>query len=170
MSLLSTPLPNGRSMPLNDDTRLGLLIKFLYNDKYFSTKLLLPMHPPPRTARFLLFVYLCGQFSTRKRVGSGNRKLSSLGNTFQNVVLKTKNSYKYCRVPQWMSPRRNWDSPPPPLQTGEGGQTCLRVRGWGSPNSEDRRKSLALCLLCDNYHSRILYCTCCTMYSLLSSK
>jgi hypothetical protein len=23
------------------------------------------------------------------------------------------------------------------------------VRGWGSPNSDDWRKSLALCLLCD---------------------
>jgi hypothetical protein len=23
------------------------------------------------------------------------------------------------------------------------------VRGWGSPNSDDLRKSLALCLLCD---------------------
>jgi hypothetical protein len=26
--------------------------------------------------------------------------------------------------------------------------TRLRVRGWGSPNSDERRKSLALCLLC----------------------
>jgi hypothetical protein len=26
--------------------------------------------------------------------------------------------------------------------------TRLRVRGWGSPNSDDWRKSLALCLLC----------------------
>jgi hypothetical protein len=29
-----------------------------------------------------------------------------------------------------------------------GESTRLRVRGWGSPNSDDRRKSLALCLLC----------------------
>jgi hypothetical protein len=29
-----------------------------------------------------------------------------------------------------------------------GGGTRLRVRGWGSPNSDDRGKSLALCLLC----------------------
>ncbi len=56
-----------------------------------------------------------------------------------------------------MSPRRNWDSPNPSLaskcapspRTGRGGHTRLRVRGWGSPNSDDSRKSLALCLLCD---------------------
>jgi hypothetical protein len=30
-----------------------------------------------------------------------------------------------------------------------GGHTCLRLRGWESPNSDDRRKGLALCLLCD---------------------
>ncbi len=57
-----------------------------------------------------------------------------------------------------MSPRRNWDSPNPSLageyaprspQNREGGHTRLRVRGWGSPNSDDWRKSLALCLLCD---------------------
>ncbi len=57
-----------------------------------------------------------------------------------------------------MSPRRNWDSPnpslasecaPPPQNRGWGGHThSLRVRGWGSHNSDDWRKSLALCLLC----------------------
>jgi hypothetical protein len=30
-----------------------------------------------------------------------------------------------------------------------GGHTGLRVRGWGSPDSDDWRNSLALCLLCD---------------------
>jgi hypothetical protein len=53
-----------------------------------------------------------------------------------------------------MSPRQNWDSlnpslasvwSPPPRTGGGGG---IRVRGWGSPNSEDWRKSFALCLLC----------------------
>jgi hypothetical protein len=39
-------------------------------------------------------------------------------------------------------------SVPLPPETG-GGQTRLQVRGWGSPNSDDWRKSLALCLLCD---------------------
>ncbi len=37
----------------------------------------------------------------------------------------------------------------PPPRTGRGGgHTRLRVRGWGCPNSDDLRKSLALCLLC----------------------
>jgi hypothetical protein len=36
----------------------------------------------------------------------------------------------------------------PPSRTGRG-HTRLRVRGWGSPNSDDWRKSLALCLLRD---------------------
>jgi hypothetical protein len=58
---------------------------------------------------------------------------------------------------QRMSPRWNWDSLPPPLSPASvplppepkgPGQTRLRVRGWGSPNSNDWRKSLALCLLC----------------------
>ncbi len=56
-----------------------------------------------------------------------------------------------------MSPRQNWDSPtpylasecaPPPGPKGGGGHTRLRAMGWGSPNSDDWRKSLALCLLC----------------------
>ncbi len=37
--------------------------------------------------------------------------------------------------------------PLPPEPKG-GGHTRVRVRGWGSPNSNDWRKSLALCLLC----------------------
>ncbi len=57
-----------------------------------------------------------------------------------------------------MSTRRNWDSPNPspasecalpPDQMVVEGHTRLRLRGWGSSNSDDWRKSLALCLLCD---------------------
>jgi hypothetical protein len=61
-----------------------------------------------------------------------------------------------------MHPRRNWDSPSlvsefslPPEQGWWAGCTfCtlhnhLRVRGWGNPNSDDWRKRLALCLLCE---------------------
>jgi hypothetical protein len=36
----------------------------------------------------------------------------------------------------------------PSPQNRGGGHTRLRVRGWGSPNYDDWRKSLALCLLC----------------------
>ncbi len=43
-------------------------------------------------------------------------------------------------------------TPHPPLPSEPkvrgGGHTRLRVRGWGSHNSDDWRKSLALCLLC----------------------
>jgi hypothetical protein len=35
-----------------------------------------------------------------------------------------------------------------PFPQNRGGAHLLRVRGWGSPNSDDWRKSLALCLLC----------------------
>jgi hypothetical protein len=53
-----------------------------------------------------------------------------------------------------MSPRRNWESPnpslasecAPPPRTG-GGHIRLWVRGWGSPNSDDWKKSLALSVL-----------------------
>jgi hypothetical protein len=56
-----------------------------------------------------------------------------------------QSTYIY-RVPQCMSPRRNWDSPTPslvsecasPPETKGGGEhTRLQVRGWGSPNSDD---------------------------------
>jgi hypothetical protein len=53
-----------------------------------------------------------------------------------------------------MSPRRNWDSPNPSLASecaGGRGHTRLLVRCWGSPNSDDLRKSVALCLLCGLY-------------------
>ncbi len=66
-----------------------------------------------------------------------------------------------------MSPRRNWDSPtlslasecaPPPGSKG-GGDTRLRMRGWGSPNSSEWSKSLALCLLLGENHHSIWLCT-----------
>jgi hypothetical protein len=39
-----------------------------------------------------------------------------------------------------------------PGTKGEGGNTRLRVRGWGGgANSDDWRDSLAHCLLCDEY-------------------
>ncbi len=53
-----------------------------------------------------------------------------------------------------MSPRRKWYSPNPSLASEcappprAGGRGAHSVRGWGSPNSDDWRKSLAFCLLC----------------------
>ncbi len=45
-------------------------------------------------------------------------------------------------------------------QRGGGRQTRLRARGWGTPNSDDWRKSLALCLLsaCFSLLFSLLYC------------
>jgi hypothetical protein len=48
--------------------------------------------------------------------------------------------------------------PLPPVQRG-GGHARLRVGGWGSPNSDDWRKSLALCLLCDVIRNYRQVCT-----------
>ncbi len=62
------------------------------------------------------------------------------------------------RVPQCMSPRRNWDSPtpsrvsecaPPPVTKG-GAPRHTRLRGRGRPNYDDWRKSIALCVLCES--------------------
>jgi hypothetical protein len=54
------------------------------------------------------------------------------------------------RGPHCMSPRRIWDSPnplfrqrvcPSPPRTKGEEHTRMRVRGWGSPNSDDLRKA-----------------------------
>jgi hypothetical protein len=60
------------------------------------------------------------------------------------------------KVPQCLSPRWNWDPPHPlsrkrvcsPFRNQRGVNTRLRGREWGSPNSDDWRESLVLCLLC----------------------
>ncbi len=75
--------------------------------------------------------------------------------------LKEEGTYKVCTVyiknttvyvpssklglSQPLSRQRVW---PSPQNRGEG-HIRMRVRGWGSPNSDDLRKSLALCLLCE---------------------
>jgi hypothetical protein len=50
------------------------------------------------------------------------------------------------RVPQCMSPRPNRD--PPTSSPKRGGAHSPGGEGVGGPNSDDWRKSLALCLLC----------------------
>ncbi len=64
------------------------------------------------------------------------------------IVISKKNVYNIHREPQCKYPRRNWDSPNPSLASVPlppaprgGGKTSLRMRGWGSPNSDDRRKA-----------------------------
>ncbi len=74
------------------------------------------------------------------------------------IVFKDFNKGTYIsRVPQCLSPRPNWDPPPPlppasvsPLESGGETLAC----GWGGgggPNSDDWRKSLAPCLLCAHW-------------------
>jgi hypothetical protein len=79
-------------------------------------------------------------------------ELSSMLMYFLSLIvlrLVPQSTYLY-RVPQCMSPRRNGDSPSLPLsrqrvcpspryQRGRG-RTRLRVRDWGSPNSDDWKK------------------------------
>jgi hypothetical protein len=43
-----------------------------------------------------------------------------------------------------------------PLNQKGGGHTRLWVRGWGSPNLDNLRKSLALCLLCDVHRTYVV--------------
>jgi hypothetical protein len=55
-----------------------------------------------------------------------------------------------------LSPKRVCFSPEP--KGGGGGlHTRLRVRRWGSPISDDWRKSLALCLLCGPFSNLLIY-------------
>ncbi len=75
-----------------------------------------------------------------------------LGWVYTTNYINTKSTTVYV-------PRRNWDYPnpsiasecAPPPQPGGGGHIRLRMRGWGSPNPDDWRKSLTLCLLCGTY-------------------
>ncbi len=61
---------------------------------------------------------------------------------------------------QCLSPRPNWAPPPPLLQASVTVRSVplLRVRGWGGggPDSDDLRKSLALCLLCALFHTVVI--------------
>ncbi len=77
-----------------------------------------------------------------------------------NCALQSQSTYKP-RIPQCLSPRRNWNLgtpdpfsrkrvwPSPQNQRG-GGAHRPAGEGVGSPISDDWRKSLAICLLCDN--------------------
>jgi hypothetical protein len=61
-------------------------------------------------------------------------------------------------LPHLLSRKRVCPSPRN-QKVGEG-HTRLQVRGWGSPNSDDWRKSLAFCLLCAvtlQYHQKLVY-------------
>ncbi len=51
-------------------------------------------------------------------------------------------------LPPTPLPQASVPSPSGPKGVGGGGQTRLRLKGWGSPNFDDWRKGLALCQLC----------------------
>jgi hypothetical protein len=71
------------------------------------------------------------------------------------VKHKVPQSTYESREPQCLSTRPNWDPRPPPPSNRKQvctptpepkqGDTRLRARGWGGPNSDDWRKGLALC-------------------------
>jgi hypothetical protein len=69
----------------------------------------------------------------------------------------------YIRVPQCLSPRPNWD-PPPPLpqesvsprdQRGGHHSPAGEEVGGGGPKLDDWRKSLALCLICGESYTDV---------------
>ncbi len=71
-----------------------------------------------------------------------------------NIAIRAQSTY-IPRIPQCLSPHWHWNPPPlsckrvcPLPQPKGGGHVRLQVRGWGSPDSDDWRKSLALCLPC----------------------
>ncbi len=55
-------------------------------------------------------------------------------------------------TPPPLQPQASVPSPP---DQWVGGHTRLRLKGWGSPNSDDWRKSLALCLLCGYIYTSV---------------
>ncbi len=69
---------------------------------------------------------------------------------FQGVPKLTQShKVQYTHSIWIMSPRRNWDSPAPspvseraPRNQRGGGQTGLRLSGWGSPSSDDRNRCI----------------------------
>ncbi len=86
-------------------------------------------------------------------------KLHALNDLWSiNIYNDLSSKYIYIKSTTVYVPRRNGLglSQPHPHQrvcpstseTGGGGHTRLRARGWGSHNSDDWRKGLALCLLC----------------------
>ncbi len=98
--------------------------------------------------------------------GSIDHELSFGDTSFsasKSTVYTTKCTYIY-RVPQCMSPRRNWDSPTPSLASecapspgtkGGGGAHFPAGEGFGESQFRRLEKSLAFCLLCGLYGKEI---------------
>ncbi len=70
---------------------------------------------------------------------------SKRGTVKKYIYIKSATLYVELELSQPLSRQRVC---PPPQTKGWEGHTRLRVRGWGSPNSDYLRKRLALCLIC----------------------
>jgi hypothetical protein len=71
-----------------------------------------------------------------------------MSSLYLNLAGNLQSTYIYKEYTTVYVPSSELGVCPPPPEPGGGGHTSLRVRGWGSPSSDDVRKSLALCLLC----------------------
>jgi hypothetical protein len=78
-----------------------------------------------------------------------NRK--GRGDSTKYVYIKSTTVYVPSSKLVWPLSRKRV-CPPSPRTKGWGAHS-MRLSGWGSPNSDDWRKSLALCLLCDVTHA-----------------
>ncbi len=85
------------------------------------------------------------------RVHILNRSFLMLGDdsTVDHKVHLYLEYHSVCPLVEIGTPHHHYrcECAPPPGTKWGWGHTWLRVRGWGSPNSNDCRKSLALCLL-----------------------
>ncbi len=114
---------------------------------------------------FLLFILCLNLFNYSKLVAITRLWTSQLSVPLLESSIRTSSAvewlihkvHKIHRIPQCMSPRRNWEAPTAthlsrkrvcPSHGTKMGHIFLRVKGWGSTNSNDWRKGLALCLLC----------------------
>ncbi len=105
-------------------------------------------------------VAFCSNCSTRRQTQAG----CYLSFPYLTKYLYIKITTVYVpssdlELPQPLSRKRVCPEPSPPDQRGGGGTVNrLQLKGWGSPNSDDWRKSLALCLLCAlSYYVSLCY-------------
>ncbi len=111
---------------------------------YFCCRLTWVQHPPPGhcsslTLLSLTLSSLCvsGRAFTFRLTEEGTKYI---------YIKSTTVSVPSSELGLSHSLSRQRVCPSPLNQTG--GHTRLRLRGWGIPNSDDWRKTLALCLLC----------------------
>ncbi len=133
---------------LPEHIHMAIRLKFSSREKCLSTCLLPP--PPPRPPCRQCFA---GRYSRKDNVRQGyfniyskcvGPRLGVLSCPYIFVYLEYHSVSLLFRIGTPIPSPANECVPPPGW-----GHTRLRVRGSGGPNSDDWRKSLALCLLCD---------------------